>query len=101
MSVTIKRAAARKRNQPVDVDVDSEHSCRGDKANYITPEEEGIDVYRICTYENPRACAEYADFLKTHLDSKDEEERIARKESGKARKREMGERRLSRAKTGW
>jgi hypothetical protein len=46
MPATIKRAAAVKRDQPVEINSESENSCPGHEANYTTPEEE-IDLYRF------------------------------------------------------
>jgi hypothetical protein len=47
MPATVKRAAAVKRDQPVEINSESENICPGHEANYTTTEEEEIDVYRF------------------------------------------------------
>jgi hypothetical protein len=68
MPATVKRAAALKRDQPVKIKSESENSCPGHEADYTTPGEEEIDVYRFQTYPNHRELDGNAEFLQMQLD---------------------------------
>jgi hypothetical protein len=101
MPATGKRAAAVKRDQHVEINNESENSCPGHKANYTTPQEEEIDVYRFRLMRTMGNVMRMQNSCKcSWIESTSRKGQIG-KGSTKARKVDLRGRRPSRARTEW
>jgi hypothetical protein len=83
MPTAVKRAAARKKDQPVDIGTESENSCPGRAAVISSQEEEELDVDRFQAFGTARESAEGAILMQMHLDAMKERDNVDKKRKRK------------------